>query len=176
MPIDGLGRDELLHRQSRERATWNGTDSSLRLGEGLPYGNDPATLATRSTDRSPGARRDHTCLCRYRPDHGEGLGSASRPRLDWKTFQSRLGRIWLLLGEILTTLDLKEDEPAADLCGSCTLCVQACPTGAIVEPYVVDARLCISYLTIELRGGRKVIPDDLASQMGNRIFGCDDCL
>jgi epoxyqueuosine reductase len=83
---------------------------------------------------------------------------------------------WLLLGEILTTLDLEQDEPATDLCGSCTLCIQACPTGAIVEPYVVDARLCISYLTIELRGGREVIPDDLAAQMGNRIFGCDDCL
>ena len=83
---------------------------------------------------------------------------------------------WLLLGEILTTLDLKEDEPATDLCGSCTLCIQACPTGAIVEPYVVDARLCISYLTIELRSSREVISDELASQMGNRIFGCDDCL
>ena len=83
---------------------------------------------------------------------------------------------WLLLGEILTTLDLEPDEPATDLCGSCTLCIQACPTGAIVEPYVVDARLCVSYLTIELRGGREVISDELASQMGNRIFGCDDCL
>jgi epoxyqueuosine reductase len=83
---------------------------------------------------------------------------------------------WLLLGEILTTLDLTADEPATDLCGSCTLCIQACPTSAIVEPYVVDARLCISYLTIELRGGREVISDDLAAQMGNRIFGCDDCL
>jgi epoxyqueuosine reductase len=83
---------------------------------------------------------------------------------------------WLLLGEILTTLDLEPDEPATDLCGSCTLCIQACPTGAIVEPYVVDARLCISYLTIELRGSREAIPYDLASQMGNRIFGCDDCL
>lgn len=83
---------------------------------------------------------------------------------------------WLLLGEILTTLDLTADEPATDLCGSCTLCIQACPTGAIVEPYVVDARRCISYLTIELRGERDVIPDDLAAQMGNRIFGCDDCL
>lgn len=83
---------------------------------------------------------------------------------------------WLLLGEILTTLDLEPDEPATDLCGSCTLCIQACPTGAIVEPYVVDAQLCISYLTIELRGGREVISDELASQMGNRIFGCDDCL
>ena len=83
---------------------------------------------------------------------------------------------WLLLGEVLTTLDLEPDEPATDLCGSCTLCIQACPTGAIVEPYVVDARLCISYLTIELRGGREVISDELAAQMGNRIFGCDDCL
>jgi len=83
---------------------------------------------------------------------------------------------WLLLGEILTTLDLEPDEPATDLCGSCTLCIQACPTGAIVEPYVVDARLCISYLTIELRGDREVIPNELASQMGNHIFGCDDCL
>jgi len=83
---------------------------------------------------------------------------------------------WLLLGEILTTLDLEPDEPATDLCGSCTLCIQACPTGAIVEPYIVDARRCISYLTIELRGGREVISDDLAAQMGNRIFGCDDCL
>ena len=83
---------------------------------------------------------------------------------------------WLLLGEILTTLDLTADEPGTDLCGSCTLCIQACPTGAIVEPYVVDARLCISYLTIELRGGREVISDELATQMGNRIFGCDDCL
>lgn len=83
---------------------------------------------------------------------------------------------WLLLGEILTTLDLEPDEPATDLCGSCTLCIQACPTGAIVAPYVVDAKLCISYLTIELRGGREVISDELAAQMGNRIFGCDDCL
>jgi len=83
---------------------------------------------------------------------------------------------WLLLGEVLTTLDLTPDEPATDLCGSCTLCIQACPTGAIVEPYVVDARLCISYLTIELRGSREVISDELATQMGNRIFGCDDCL
>jgi epoxyqueuosine reductase len=82
----------------------------------------------------------------------------------------------LLLGDILTTLDLEPDEPATDLCGSCTLCIQACPTGAIVEPYVVDARLCISYLTIELRGDREVISDELAAQMGNRIFGCDDCL
>lgn len=83
---------------------------------------------------------------------------------------------WLVLGEILTTLELAPDEPATDLCGSCRLCIQACPTGAIVEPYVVNAGRCISYLTIEYRGTGDAIPDDLKSQMGNHIFGCDDCL
>jgi len=83
---------------------------------------------------------------------------------------------WLLLGEILTTLELEADEPATDLCGSCTLCIQACPTGAITEPYVVDATRCISYLTIELRGDETTIPHELQAGMGNKIFGCDDCL
>src|SRR5687767_6670396 len=83
---------------------------------------------------------------------------------------------WLLLGEILTTLALDPDEPGTDLCGSCTLCLKACPTGAIAEPYVVDARKCISYLTIELHKPDDRIPDELAGRMGNRIFGCDDCL
>ncbi len=83
---------------------------------------------------------------------------------------------WLLLGEILTTLELQPDEAGTDLCGSCTLCIQACPTGAITEPYIVDAGRCISYLTIELRGTEPPIPDDLRRKVGNRIFGCDDCL
>ncbi len=83
---------------------------------------------------------------------------------------------WLLLGEILTTLALEADEPATDLCGSCTLCIQACPTRAITEPYVVDATRCISYLTIELRGDQTAISHELQGGMGNKIFGCDDCL
>ena len=83
---------------------------------------------------------------------------------------------WLLLGEILTTVELEPDEPATDLCGSCTLCLQACPTAAITEPYVVDATRCISYLTIELRGDETLIPHELQAGMGNKIFGCDDCL
>ena len=83
---------------------------------------------------------------------------------------------WLLLGEILTTAELEPDEPGADLCGTCTLCIRACPTGAIVDPYVVDATKCLSYVTIEYRGDRRSLAPDLQARMGNRIFGCDDCL
>jgi epoxyqueuosine reductase len=83
---------------------------------------------------------------------------------------------WLLLGEILTTASLDCDEPALDLCGSCSLCIQACPTGAIVEPYLLDAERCISYLTIEYRGKAEDLPTELRKKIGNRIFGCDDCL
>lgn len=83
---------------------------------------------------------------------------------------------WLVLGEVLTTLELEPDEAGSDLCGSCSLCINACPTGAIVAPYVVDARRCISYLTIEYRGEGSDIPDQLRRSMGHRIFGCDDCL
>ncbi len=83
---------------------------------------------------------------------------------------------WLLLGEILTTSELEADKPAIDLCESCSLCIQACPTGAIVEPYQLDAERCISYLTIEYRGSLTDIEPELRKKMGNRIFGCDDCL
>ncbi len=79
---------------------------------------------------------------------------------------------WFLLGEILLTLPLPPDEPAMGGCGTCTRCIDACPTGAIVKPYEVDARRCISYLTIEQKGP---IPVELAANMGNRIFGCDIC-
>jgi epoxyqueuosine reductase len=83
---------------------------------------------------------------------------------------------WLLLGEILTTLELDPDEPAEDLCGSCTLCIRACPTDALRDPYAIDARRCLSYVTIELPRSGQTVPDDLQSRVGNRIFGCDDCL
>lgn len=79
---------------------------------------------------------------------------------------------WVFLGEILTELDLEPDEPLRTNCGSCDLCLRACPTGAIVAPYVVDNNRCISYLTIEHRGA---IPRDLRPLMGNWIFGCDVC-
>ena len=79
---------------------------------------------------------------------------------------------WFFLGEIYTDLPLPVDTPAANHCGACTRCIEICPTRAIVAPYRVDARRCISYLTIELRGS---IPQELRPLMGNRIYGCDDC-
>jgi len=79
---------------------------------------------------------------------------------------------WFFIGVILLDLELDYDSGSKDYCGTCTNCISVCPTGAIVAPYVVDARLCISYLTIELRGP---IPRDLRSLIGNRIYGCDDC-
>jgi epoxyqueuosine reductase len=80
---------------------------------------------------------------------------------------------WFFLAEILTTLELPPDPAVPDRCGSCSRCVDACPTGAITAPHHVDARRCISYLTIE---HKSAIPVELRALIGDRIFGCDDCL
>ena len=98
-----------------------------------------------------------------------GLGFAGKHT---NLISRKLGT-WFFLAEILTTLELAPDAPENNHCGQCTRCLTACPTNAITAPFQLDARRCISYLTIELKGA---IPDKLRPLIGNRIYGCDDCL
>ena len=101
---------------------------------------------------------------------------ADKAGLGWTGKHSLLlsedGGSWFFLGELLVDIPLPVDKPVAQNCGHCVACIKICPTQAIVEPYVVDARRCISYLTIELKGS---IPVEFRPLIGNRIYGCDDC-
>jgi epoxyqueuosine reductase len=112
-------------------------------------------------DTGPVLERDHAA------QGGIGWHGKSTMLID-----QRLGT-WFFLAEILTTLELPPDMPVPNRCGTCERCITACPTGAITGPRQLDARRCISYLTIELKGA---IPLELRPLIGNRIFGCDDCL
>jgi epoxyqueuosine reductase len=112
-------------------------------------------------DTGPVLERDHAAQA------GIGWHGKSTMLIDEK-----LGT-WFFLAEILTTLRLPADGPVRDRCGTCERCINACPTGAITSPHRLDARRCISYLTIELKGS---IPLEFRPLIGDRIFGCDDCL
>jgi epoxyqueuosine reductase len=117
-------------------------------------------------------------MARWYVDHGPVLERelAARAGLGWvgkhTLLLSRELGSWFLLGELFTDVDLGESEQATDLCGRCTRCLDACPTGALPEPYRVDARRCISYWTIEHRGA---IPAELRDRFEGWVFGCDIC-
>lgn len=171
-------------------------------GNSPPFAPSPAPLPGPARGRvARYARyRDYHDVLRERLDrlarwieHAGGPGTRSRVFVDTGPLleralaqQAGLGFIgkhtnlvgrrtgnWCFLAEILTTLELPPDRPEPNRCGSCTRCLAACPTGAIVAPFVIDARRCLSYLTIEFRG---TIPEDLRPALGRRVFGCDDCL
>jgi len=130
------------------------------------------TLVAWITKREPAARGLHYADTGPVMDkawaHKSGLGWIGKHS---NLITRELGS-WVFLAEILLNLELEYDQEARNYCGTCHRCIDACPTKAIVAPYVVDARLCISYLTIELRGA---IPRQLRHLVGSRIFGCDDC-
>ncbi|MBI4757016.1 MAG: tRNA epoxyqueuosine(34) reductase QueG [Betaproteobacteria bacterium] len=148
-----LGRD--YHRVLRRRLQ----QLALRIGHEL--GPDlPPPVQRVFTDSAP--------LLEVELAARAGLGWRGKHTL----LLTREGGSWFFLGEICTSLPLPADLPATDHCGSCRACMDVCPTEAIVAPYRLDARRCIAYLTIELRGS---IPEELRPLVGNRVYGCDDC-
>jgi epoxyqueuosine reductase len=184
------------------RALWPEAASVIALGQNYAPGHDPlASLAatSRATISCYAQGRDYHDVVKKRLKalgqwmarrfRGQNLKVfvdtapvmekplAAQAGLGWQgkhtNLVSRGFGSWLFLGEIYTTLELAPDAPHADHCGACRACLDACPTQAFPAPYVLDARRCISYLTIEHHGP---IPDAFRAAMGNRIYGCDDCL
>jgi len=149
-----------------------------RYGWGEDYhrviGGDLEKICVFITERTDGRHRARWCV-----DTAPALERdfAAQAGIGWVGKQNSLVNrslgVWFFLGLVVTTLELETDEPARSHCGTCTRCLDACPSGALPAPNVLDARRCISYLTNSLKGA---IPRDLRPLIGNRIFGCDECL
>ena len=155
-------------------------DSTTAFVSRYAVGRDYHKLIRKRLEKLAGKIRDEIGEFGYRAfaDSAPVMEKpiAQRAGLGWigkhSNLLNRRAGSWFFLGELYTDLPLPVDEPESDHCGNCELCISACPTDAIVAPYIVDANRCISYLTIEYKGS---IPEELRPKIGNRIFGCDDC-
>ena len=153
--------DPIVARYARGRDYHDWFEERLDALAGEVRAVDPDAGVKRYVDYGPVLERDHA--------QRAGLGWIGKNTM---LIHPELGS-WLLLGELLTTLEVEPDDPfVPDRCGSCRRCIDACPTDAILEHRAIDSRLCISYLTIELRGS---IPVELRAPIGTRVFGCDIC-
>jgi epoxyqueuosine reductase len=188
-------------QRASPQSLWSAASHVIALGMSYAPAQDPMRLAdvghvgrisvyAQGADYHDVVKRNLKALARWLVDAGGGdlkvfvdtapvmekpLGQAAG--LGWQgkhtNLVSRTHGSWLFLGAIMTTLELEPDAPHVDHCGNCDACQRACPTNAFPAPYRLDARRCISYLTIEHKGP---IPHEFRTAMGNRIYGCDDCL
>jgi epoxyqueuosine reductase len=191
------------HHRISPRALWPEAQSAIALGMSYAPANDPLALAAhpelgrisayaQGGDYHKTVKKALKALARFivecvpselkvfvdtAPVMEKPLAQAAG--IGWQgkhtNLVSREHGSWLLLGVVLTSLELQPDVPAdhGQHCGTCRRCLDACPTGAFIAPHRIDARRCISYLTIEHDGA---IPEEFRKPMGNRIYGCDDCL
>ena len=196
-----LWMEARAHHRESPAALWPAVRSVIALGMSYAPGRDPLALAdardigrisvyAQGADYHDVVKRALKALARWLVERTPGdvkvfvdtapvmekpLSEAAG--LGWQgkhtNLVSRDHGSWLFLGAIYTTLDLAPDMPGSDSCGSCDACQRACPTDAFPAPYRLDARRCISYLTIEHAGP---IPEEFRAAIGNRIYGCDDCL
>ncbi len=193
--------EERAHHRESPAGLWPDVKSVIALGMSYAPGRDPLALEgvgdrgrisvyAQGGDYHDVVKRALKALGRWLVEQASGelkvfvdtapvmeKPLAEAAGLGWQgkhtNLVSRTDGSWLFLGAIYTTLDLMPDAPGRDSCGSCDACQRACPTDAFPAPYRLDARRCISYLTIEHKGP---IPAEFRAAIGNRIYGCDDCL